>query len=67
MAVVWYFVWKVEVGVRIHYVLQKKQIHARAVRTETEVEEDEVFWETFDNSETLLIKKLIALCLDTKD
>ena len=58
MAVMWYFVWKVEVGVRIIMLPYKRnRSDARAVRTETEVEEDEVFWETFDNSRDFIDQK----------
>mgnify|MGYP001279021397 FL=1 len=41
-----------------HYAPYKRnRSDARAVRTETEVEEDEVFWETFDNFRDFITEK----------
>ena len=41
-----------------HYAPYKRnRSDARAVRTETEVEEDEVFWETFDNFKNFIEEK----------
>ena len=41
-----------------HYAPYKRnRSDARAVRTETEVEEDEVFWETFDNFKNFIDEK----------